>query len=547
MADIANLLANSAQTNADFDFGKINRSYWQGRDEGYKNEGRDLFKEGVPKNADGTINYGAMRDVLFKHGDVGQGTALDSLDLQRQQLKLGQEVSAKFGALENGGAPPSQPSIVSPPSANRQAPVAVAPPLDRGGAPQVAPQGGAPAPKGGATIMQVLAAQGIPNAQLGAASASIARQLGVEDPNAPIDVNDPQIRNVLVPAVDQLKRANIGQVVSADPPQGGPMPPVQSAAQAAPQPVTQAPPQAAPAFADRFAAANTRGLAPTEIDPNIQQRAAQYTAIMSNPAYPQTVRDAAKMRLETLQKNSELTGLQKEYAQAQRQGFGGTLQEFQDRSDDNKAQQAILTGSVLPKLDKSQETANAARDEINAIHRAREQLDTTGGIFSGSAADAQLKIAKVADFLGVPNADKITNTEAFRAAIGARVLSLVKGLGSGAGISNADRDYAAGMAGGDIKLNESSIRRIIDIGERAARAKIDAHNSSVSKMVKSNAALKDYADVYKVEAPGAYKKAAQGAGGKFASPADVHAAIASGSLKKGDTFMDQNGIQRVVP
>jgi hypothetical protein len=65
--------------------------------------------------------------------------------------------------------------------------------------------------------MGILTAQGIPNDQLGAASASLARQLGVEDPNAPIDVNNPQVRNVLVPAIQQLKRMGVGQVVPQQP------------------------------------------------------------------------------------------------------------------------------------------------------------------------------------------------------------------------------------------------------------------------------------------------------------------------------------------
>jgi len=512
MADIDQIIAGGAGSSSRADFSgipKIADAYWKGKEDVYKQEGRDLFKGGVPKNADGTINYSAMRDALFQRGDVGQGTALDNLDVQRQSLKLGQAAAANMGRLEGGsysdtGSAPAP--IVSPPSANRTASTPVAAPLNRGGEVKGgSPDGEAPsgAPNGGqGTIMQVLAAQGIPNEQLGAASASIARQLGLENPNAPINLQDPQIRNVLVPAVQQLKRAGVGQVVSADPPQGGPMP----VAGPAPQPQQAPQVQPAPAFAERFAPANTRGLAPTENDPNIQQRAAQYTAIIANPALPESVRKAATMRLEALQKNSEMTTLQKEYAQAQRQGYKGSLEDYQNRTDDNTAKRDILTKYVIPKLEESQKTASAARDEIQAIHRSREQLDAPGGIFNGAGADVRLKLAKVADFLGVPNTDKIVNTEAFGAAIGARVLSLVKGLGAGAGISNADRDFAAGMAGGSIKLDEKSIRKILDIGEGAARAKITMHNDSATKMIKSNDALKDYTDVMRVDAPGAYKK-----------------------------------------
>src|SRR6185369_16156023 len=91
------------------------------------------------------------------------------------------------------------------------------------------------------------------------------------------------------------------------------------------------------------------------------------------------------------------------------------LKDYLDRSDTNMAERDILTKSILPKLDKSQDAATAARDEIQAIHRSREQLDAPGGIFSGSAAYVRLKVAKAAELIGVPNADKIANTEAFSA------------------------------------------------------------------------------------------------------------------------------------
>jgi hypothetical protein len=188
---------------------------------------------------------------------------------------------------------------------------------------------------------------------------------------------------------------------------------------------------------------------------------------------------------------------------------GMTTREYLDHADNANTNRAVLTNSILPKLDKSQDTATAARDEVLAINRAREQLDAPGGIFSGAGADVRLKVAKVAEFLGVPNADKIANTEAFGSAIGTRVLSLVKGLGAGTGISNADRDFAAAMAGGNIKLDEQSIRKILDIGERAARARIDQHNGLADRTLKSSDALRDYGSVYHVDQPDQYQRANQ--------------------------------------
>jgi hypothetical protein len=178
MADITQLLANAADTKADFDFGKLNKSYWDGKDQFAKNELRDAFREGVPLGPDGQPDFAAMAKTLFQKGGLEQGVAASNLDISRQQLKNGQALAEKLGQIEGGGQPAP---IVSPPSANRGASVPVAPPLNRGGAqpagqpsqPQGAPQGGT------ATLGQILTAQGIPNDQLGAASASLARQLGL--------------------------------------------------------------------------------------------------------------------------------------------------------------------------------------------------------------------------------------------------------------------------------------------------------------------------------------------------------------------------------
>lgn len=512
MADIDQIIAGGAGAGSRYDFSTFGdpvKSFFDASKQADDRNLRRAFRDGLPTDANGQPDFAAMAKTLIQKGDFNQGLAAANLDLQRQQLRYGQQQSADIANVESGGQPAARPpAIVSPPSPNRNASVAVAPPVGQGRTSEPSqPQ------QGGTTVMQVLSAQGIPNDQLGAASASVARQLGLSDPNASIDINDPQVRNVFVPAVQQLKRMGIGQPAQPGQPAVQTIPPV---APQQPPVMAQGPQQPSP-VSDRLTTA-----APPEPS-RADKLIAYYSGIMSNPMSPKQNVELAKVRLKALQDNAALTPAQKEYSQAILQGYKGTFQDWQERSDDQNTQREILKGSIIPKLDKSQETATAARDEIQSIHRAREQLDSPGGIFSGAAADVRLKVAKVAEFLGVPNADKIANTEAFGSAIGSRVLSLVKGLGAGAGISNADRDFAAAMAGGNIKLDEGSIRRILDIGEKAARARIDQHNALTDRTLAASEALRGYKDVYKVEAPGAYKKAA-------ADPYEkARAAIAAGA------------------
>ena len=89
---------------------------------------RRAFRDGVPTGEDGQPDFAAMSKVLFQKGDVGQGIATSNLDIQRQQLKAGQELSAKIGQMEGGG-------VVSPPSTSRNASTPVAKPIAQGQTP----------------------------------------------------------------------------------------------------------------------------------------------------------------------------------------------------------------------------------------------------------------------------------------------------------------------------------------------------------------------------------------------------------------------------
>lgn len=532
MSDIDSIISGvRGNTRYDFStFGDPVKSYFDAKDQRAKNELRDAFKGGVPTLPDGSIDYSTMQRTLYQKGALDQGNALSGISARAGELE------ALRGA--DGMAPQASAQPTVGPSTSRNS---VTPdPGKRMDTAQTS-GGGQPAPQATPgqqpTIMTVVAAQGFPNTELQKISESIARQLGT-DPTAPLNLQDPQVRNVLAPAIAQFKRMNLGQVQPQGQPQA--VPPAMAPPQGTPPVMAQAQPQAAPQAAPQ-------GFQPP---PNVA--AAQNDPVLKrltllSASQDKQIAAAAKVRLEAYLKNQELTPDQKNA-----RASGLSVPDYQSQGDERATQLAILKDNILPELKTSQDSAKAAKDEISAIHRAREQLDAPGGIFSGSASEIRLKVAKAAELIGVPNADKISNTEAFSAAIGSRVLALVKGLGSGAGISNADRAFAEKMAGGNINLDETSIRKILEIGERAARSKIDTHNTTAGKIIKSNEALQPYSDVYRVETPGQYqapKGGRQPAGtpSTFSSPADVHAAIAAGKLKKGDTFQDSNGKTRVVP
>lgn len=463
MADIDSIISGvSGNTRADFSgIPKIADAYYKSRDEAAKNDLRDAFKGGVPTLPDGSIDYGAMQRTLYEKGDVANGNAFVGISQRATELN----------AL-NGVDSPQQPTVG--PSTSRN--TVTADPskrMDTGtGQPSQQPQ---QAPQPQAVQRPGNTATG-PNSIVGIVGDSIPAELAGPiiqqvsamarlDPNAPI--NDPQT----LARVTQVAQAAIARAQSRQPQQ---------------QP---APPQAAPGIAQPVQIAEQN-------DPVLRR----LTLLAASP--DKQIAAAAKVRLESYLKNRELTPDQKNAAAS-----GQSLTDYQNRGDENTTQRDILTKSLIPKIEKSQESASAARNDIDAIHRSREELDRGGTkIFSGPFAEKRLALAKIADVLGVPNADRIEKTEAFSAAIGSRVAAMVKAFGSGTAISDGDRRFAAAMSGGNIELNEASIRRILDIGERAGGLIIDRHNKQVDKVVSANEALKQARETYIVEPPGAYKK-----------------------------------------
>jgi len=520
MADIDAIIAGGAKTNADFDFGKINRAYWQGRDEYAKNDLRDAFKGGVPTLPDGSIDYATMQRTLYQKGALDQGNALSGISARAGELEALR--SADGQSQPNAGPPSTSRNTVTPDPGKR---------MDAQPA-QAAPQAASAPAAQQPTIMTVVAAQGFPNTEWQKISESIARQLGT-DPTAPLNLQDPQVRNVLAPAIAQFKRMNLGQVQPGGPPQ--PQAPGMPQPQSAPPVMAQAQPQAAPQAPQGF-----------QPPPNVV--AAQNDPVLKRltllaASQDKQIAAAAKTRLESYLKDRELTGPLKEYQAAAKQGFKGTFEDWQNRADENTTERDILTKSLLPKIDKSQETAVAARDDISAIHRSREELDQNGGVFSGAFADKKLYLAKVAESLGIPDAGAIKNTEAYGAAIGSRVASMVKAFGSGTAISDGDRRFAAAMAGGQVTLDEKSMRRILDIGEQAARGKIDQHNTLTDKVVGANDALKKARDTYIVQAPGAYKKPEGAAPAKATTASTIASKADYDKLPVGSVFTGPDGKQ----
>ena len=141
-----------------------------------------------------------------------------------------------------------------------------------------------------------------------------------------------------------------------------------------------------------------------------------------------------------------------------------------------KAFDEKLGADLGAQIGEARTAATDAQLSLAASEEALKLLDE--GMITGFGADFRLGMGKALQQVGVNLAeDEIANTEAFVATRALEVGRLIKLFGAGTGLSDADREYTTKAAAGSIEMNEESIRRIIDINNRAANNVINKYNT----------------------------------------------------------------------
>ena len=99
------------------------------------------------------------------------------------------------------------------------------------------------------------------------------------------------------------------------------------------------------------------------------------------------------------------------------------------------------------------------------------------GIYTGAAANVKLQFNKWLQEAGIKVGNTTAaNTEAYAGLMGLQVGQVIQAFGRGTGLSDADRDYAQKIAGGEITLTEESLRKLLDINKRLADFTISEYN-----------------------------------------------------------------------
>jgi hypothetical protein len=146
----------------------------------------------------------------------------------------------------------------------------------------------------------------------------------------------------------------------------------------------------------------------------------------------------------------------------------------------NEFQKSLGKESAKKFLD-DRDSAMSAVQGLRGITEARTLMNS--GIITGFGANYVVNFGKALRRVGINVAENdIDNSNAFIAAQAQQVANIIQQFGAGTGLSDADREFATKAAGGDITLTEGSIKKILDINERAYRNVIKDYNGRAEKI-----------------------------------------------------------------
>lgn len=142
-------------------------------------------------------------------------------------------------------------------------------------------------------------------------------------------------------------------------------------------------------------------------------------------------------------------------------------------------QKKALTTGLTTDLIANRKDAMAANDLQQYVQEGRALISQPS--LTGAGADYKIAALKWAASLGIPvDQTAVNNSESFKAVMGQAVGQIIKQFGSGTGLSDADRQYAQNIAGGNIELNKAAILKILDMAERNAQSRIDQYQQQLT-------------------------------------------------------------------
>jgi len=126
---------------------------------------------------------------------------------------------------------------------------------------------------------------------------------------------------------------------------------------------------------------------------------------------------------------------------------------------------------------------NDAEQAVASLFTIETGLDLLEqGINTGAFAKTENAARAILNKVGLTKDDSVGATQAYTATLGNLVGQIIKQFGAGTGLSDADREYALGIAGGNINFDEYALRKILDIQKRVQIAIINKHNTKAAAL-----------------------------------------------------------------
>jgi len=145
-----------------------------------------------------------------------------------------------------------------------------------------------------------------------------------------------------------------------------------------------------------------------------------------------------------------------------------------------------LAEDQVKKFSTLQANAEKAPDVLRSAAESKAILKG-GKFFSGSPANVQLEMAKMADAFGLGGADtktKAANTQTLITNAAGNTLDSIagSGLGAGQGFTDKDLKFLQEAKSFRIDMTDTNIKRVIDLQERAARAAVGRYNDRLRSL-----------------------------------------------------------------
>jgi hypothetical protein len=134
------------------------------------------------------------------------------------------------------------------------------------------------------------------------------------------------------------------------------------------------------------------------------------------------------------------------------------------------------------------DSARSAMENLPSFTRA-SQLLGDGTVIAGTGANALLAAKRLGATLGFTGGEDVASTEEYLGLTGKFVAQQIKAFGAGTGLSDADREFARQIAGGDIGVTPEGLKRLIKMGEKAARGSVSYYNTRRSDLGKNSQLL----------------------------------------------------------